>query len=96
MDRDSQSVERACALLHRVLDETRGMDRRAFVKALMAVAPGSALISAMTSVSLGPLAAAETPVTAFVFGGAWKRAAVTAFGEPFTAKTGIPMQYQEP
>jgi putative spermidine/putrescine transport system substrate-binding protein len=96
MDRDSQSVERACALLRRVLDETRGMDRRAFIKALVAVAPGSALISAMTSVSSGPLAAAETPVTAFVFGGAWKRAAMTAFGEPFTAKTGIPMQYQEP
>jgi putative spermidine/putrescine transport system substrate-binding protein len=96
MDQDSQSVERACALLRRVLDETRGMDRRAFIKALVAVAPGSALISAMTSVSSGPLAAAETPVTAFVFGGAWKRAAMTAFGEPFTAKTGIPMQYQEP
>ena len=93
---DSRSVERACVRLRRVLNETSGMDRRAFIKALAAAAPGSALISAMASVSSGPLAAAEPPVTAFVFGGAWKRAAMTAFGDPFTAKTGIPMQYQEP
>jgi putative spermidine/putrescine transport system substrate-binding protein len=40
--------------------------------------------------------AAELPVTAFVFGGAWKKAAMKAFGDPFTKKTGIPMAYQDP
>src|SRR5262249_26086213 len=40
--------------------------------------------------------AAEPPVTAFVFGGVWKKSAMTAFGEPFTQKTGIPMVYQDP
>jgi len=28
--------------------------------------------------------AAEQPVTAFVFGGVWKKSAMAAFGEPFT------------
>ncbi|WP_198164836.1 polyamine ABC transporter substrate-binding protein [Rhodoplanes sp. Z2-YC6860] len=72
------------------------MGRRDFIKALAAAAQGSALVSALGGLSLGGARAAETPVTAFVFGGAWKRAAQTAFGDPFTAKTGIPMQYQEP
>ena len=88
-----EEVDEACARLRRVLDETRGMDRRAFIRALAAAASGSALISALGGVSA---AAAEQPVTAFVFGGVWKRAAMTAFGDPFTAKTGIPVRYQEP
>ena len=41
-------------------------------------------------------AAAEPPVTAFVFGGVWKKSAMAAFGEPFTKKTGIPVVYQDP
>jgi putative spermidine/putrescine transport system substrate-binding protein len=40
--------------------------------------------------------AAEPPVTAFVFGGVWKKSAITAFGEPFTKQTGIPVVYQDP
>jgi putative spermidine/putrescine transport system substrate-binding protein len=40
--------------------------------------------------------AADQPVTAFVFGGVWKKSAIAAFGEPFTKKTGIPMSYQDP
>ena len=40
--------------------------------------------------------AAEQPVTAFVFGGVWKKSAMAAFGEPFTKKTGIPVVYQDP
>ena len=96
MDSEYDSVTGACSRLRNVLDETRGMGRRDFIKALAAAAQSSALISALGNLSLGPVQAAELPVTAFVFGGAWKRAAMTAFGEPFTAKTGIPMQYQEP
>jgi len=86
---DHEDVDEACACLRRVLDETRGMGRRGFIKALAAAASGSALLSKLAM-------AAEQPVTAFVFGGVWKRAAMTAFGDPFTAKTGIPVRYQEP
>ena len=35
-------------------------------------------------------------MTAFVFGGVWKKSAITAFGEPFTEQTGIPVVYQDP
>ncbi len=35
-------------------------------------------------------------MTAFVFGGVWKKAAMKAFGEPFTQKTSIAMAYQDP
>ena len=41
-------------------------------------------------------AAAERPVTYFTYGGAWKQAIARAFVDPFTKKTGIPVQYQEP
>src|SRR5262249_7083710 len=40
--------------------------------------------------------AAVQPVTAYVFGGAWRRAIVEAAGNPFTQKTGIPVVYQDP
>ncbi|HEY4860502.1 MAG TPA: hypothetical protein VII14_11260 [Xanthobacteraceae bacterium] len=39
---------------------------------------------------------AEQPVTYFGYGGAWKAAITQAFFDPFTRKTGIPVQYQEP
>jgi len=38
----------------------------------------------------------EKPVTYFSYGGAWKKAIMAAYSEPFTKKTGIPVQYQEP
>src|SRR5262249_50479239 len=85
----NDQVEESCARLRDVLIETRGLDRRAFLAALGRAAAGSAL--------LAPFAhAAEMPVTAFVFGGVWKKSAITAFGAPFTEKTGIPVQYQDP
>ena len=96
MSTNRHDVAEACARLRQVLDETRGMGRREFLKALGAVASGSALISTLVGAATGRAMANEPPVTAFVFGGAWKRAAMTAFGDPFTAKTGIPMRYQEP
>ena len=40
--------------------------------------------------------AEEKPVTAFILGGAWKRAIIEAAGNPFTQKTSIPMRYQDP
>jgi putative spermidine/putrescine transport system substrate-binding protein len=86
-------VDQACARLREVLLETRGLGRREFLAALGRAAAGSALLS-----PLGILAARaeEKPITYFTYGGAWKKAIMEAFGDPFTKKTGIPVQYQEP
>ena len=90
---DSGDVDRACALLREVLLETRGFDRRKFLRVLGKAAAGSALTAPLGALS----ALAETkPITYFTYGGAWKQAIMAAFGEPFTKKTGIPVQYQEP
>jgi putative spermidine/putrescine transport system substrate-binding protein len=89
-------VDEACGQLRSVLQETRGLARRDFLKALGRTATGSALLATLTGIGDGPSNAAERPITAFVFGGAWKKAMVAAFGDPFTQKTGIPITYQEP
>ena len=87
------NVDRACALLRDVLLETRGFDRRKFLRVLGKAAAGTALTAPLGALSAR---AAEMPITHFTYGGAWKQAIMTAFGEPFTKKTGIPVQYQEP
>ena len=86
-------IGRACAVLREVLEETRGLNRRAFVRALGKAAAGSALLSPLSTLAAR---ADEKPVTYFTYGGAWKNAIQKAFAEPFTKKTGIPVQYQEP
>jgi putative spermidine/putrescine transport system substrate-binding protein len=85
-------VDEVCERLRAVLLETSGLDRRRFIKALSCAFAGSALLSMLPRTARS----AEPPVTAFVFGGAWKKAAMAAFGEPFTQKTGTPMAYQDP
>jgi putative spermidine/putrescine transport system substrate-binding protein len=88
-------VDAACARLRDVLTETRGLGRRELLAALGRTFAGSALLA--TVPAMGSRAkAAEPPVTAFVFGGVWKKSAITAFGEPFTKQTGIPVVYQDP
>jgi putative spermidine/putrescine transport system substrate-binding protein len=77
-----------CSHLRRALSDTRGLGRRALLEALA----GCGALALLPR----PLPAAEPPVTAFVFGGVWKKAAATAFGEPFTRTTGIPVVYQDP
>ncbi len=86
-------VDRACARLREVLLETRGFGRRDFLRGLGKAAAGSALTAPLAALSAY---AAEKPMTYFTYGGAWKQAIMAAFGEPFTRKTGIPVQYQEP
>ena len=86
-------IGHACAVLREVLEETRGLDRRAFVRALGKAAAGSALLSPLSTLAAR---ADDKPVTYFTYGGAWKNAIQKAFAEPFTKKTGIPVQYQEP
>jgi putative spermidine/putrescine transport system substrate-binding protein len=89
-------VDEACGQLRSVLQETRGLARRDFLKALGRTATGSTLLATLTGIGASPSKAAERPITAFVFGGAWKKAMAAAFGDPFTQKTGIPITYQEP
>jgi putative spermidine/putrescine transport system substrate-binding protein len=93
--REEIDVDAACAVLREVLLETRGRSRREFIAALGKAFAGSAFLSMLPRVSR-TAAAAEQPVTAFVFGGVWKKSAMAAFGEPFTQKTGIPVVYQDP
>ena len=88
-------VDAACAQLRQLLADTRGLGRREFIKALSQTLAGSAILSLLPRLTAAA-AAAEQPVTAFVFGGVWKNSAMAAFGEPFTKKTGIPVVYQDP
>jgi putative spermidine/putrescine transport system substrate-binding protein len=88
-------VDATCARLRELLQETRGLGRREFLSALGRACAGSALLSTLPTM-VSHARADERPVTAFVFGGVWKKSAMTAFGEPFTKKTGIPMAYQDP
>jgi putative spermidine/putrescine transport system substrate-binding protein len=90
--RHRAEVDEACDRLRLLLEETRHASRREFLRILR----GSAVLATLPRVMSGTALAAEQPVTAFVFGGVWKRSAAEAFGEPFTRQTGIPMQYQEP
>jgi putative spermidine/putrescine transport system substrate-binding protein len=93
--REEIDVDAACAVLREILLETRGRSRREFIAALGKAVAGSGLLCVLPRVSR-TAAAAEQPVTAFVFGGVWKKSAMAAFGEPFTQKTGIPVVYQDP
>jgi putative spermidine/putrescine transport system substrate-binding protein len=86
--------EAICDRLGEALVESRGLGRRALIKSLGGLLGGAAL--ARLPGAITPADAAALPVTAFVFGGAWKKAAMKAFGEPFTQKTGIAMAYQDP
>jgi putative spermidine/putrescine transport system substrate-binding protein len=91
----SADVDATCAILRDVLLRTRDLDRRGFLAALGRAAAGATLLA-----PFGALArraqAAEAPITAFTFGGVWKKSMIAAFGDPFTQKTGIPVQYQDP
>jgi putative spermidine/putrescine transport system substrate-binding protein len=89
-------VDEVCAALRGVLAQTRGLDRRDFVRALTGLATtavGSVLFGMLSNIGRSQ---AEQPVTYFGYGGAWKAAITQAFFDPFTRETGIPVQYQEP
>src|SRR6476660_4895071 len=83
-------VDAACAQLRKLLADIRGLGRRDFIRALGQALAGSAILSLLPRLT-ADAEAAEQPVTAFVFGGVWKKSAMAAFGEPFTKKTGIPV-----
>jgi putative spermidine/putrescine transport system substrate-binding protein len=83
------NVNAICAILRTALAETRGFGRREFIKALGAAFAGSTIAGF-------PAGAASQPVTVYGFGGAWKKAALEAFANPFTQQTSIPVRYQDP
>jgi putative spermidine/putrescine transport system substrate-binding protein len=85
MTDDGLDVHRICGELRTLLQTTA--TRRELLQGLSAL--GLASLA-------GPAFAEEQPVTAFIFGGAWKRAFVEAIATPFTTKTGIPVRTQEP
>ena len=96
VDRQKEvDVDETCARLRKILQDTQGLRRREFMAALGRAFAGSALLPLLPR-AVSSAVAAEQPVTAFVFGGVWKKSAMTAFGEPFTQKTGIPVVYQDP
>ncbi len=90
-----EDIDDACARLRDVLLQTRGLGRRDFLRALARIGAGSALVAPLAAFAR-TTGAAEQPVTYFTYGGAWKQAISAAFFDPFTKKTGIPVQYQEP
>src|SRR5262249_7828504 len=93
--RDRGDIEAICARLRALLQETRDLDRRDFLRALGRAGLAGVLTPGVAG--FGSRArAAERPVTMLTYGGAWKTAIMEAYGDPFTRKTGIPMQYQEP
>src|SRR5947209_6492314 len=92
---ERDDVAKACACLRGVLMETRGMGRRDFLAALGRAAAGSALLAPLSALTCAAYAA-DPPVTVFSFGGVWKKSMIAAFGDPFTQRTGIPLQVQDP
>ena len=88
-------VEAFCVQLRRLLSDTAHLDRRNFIAALGRSATGSALLAAFGGIA-SRTQAADAPVTIMSFGGTYKTAMVEAFCNPFTKKTGVPVQYQEP
>ena len=67
-------MEASCAALRITLSETTGLGRRELIRALTGTI-GAALMGKLGAT----VNAAALPVTAFVFGGAWKKAAIKAF-----------------
>jgi putative spermidine/putrescine transport system substrate-binding protein len=95
-DVQNLDVDATCGRLRKALLDTRGLGRRELIAALGRALAGSAALSLLPRIVPTAASAAEQPVTAFVFGGVWKKSAMAAFGEPFTKQTGIPVVYQDP
>ena len=88
-----KETEFALETLRQVLEETRHLDRRSFLRRLGQITAGSALLSSSLEMLTGNAAlAAEKPVTTLGWGGAWQEAMETAFFRPWTQKTGVPVQ----
>jgi len=91
-------VEESIEILREVLIETKGMDRRAFLARLGAVAAATPVLTSFAGLAGVPGAAnaATDRVTTIGWGGAWKDAFDKAYFDPFTANTGTQIQYISP
>ena len=90
------SVDEACARLRRILIQTRGLERRDFLRVLAKAAAGSALLSPLARDRGVARRGCRAARHLFHL---WRRLEAgdsAAFFDPFTKKTGIPVQYQEP
>ena len=75
--------------------ETRGLGRRELIKALGQALGGSALLSLLPRMGQRPRRrSSRSPLSCSAASG--RNPPCTAFGEPFTRKTGIPVVYQDP
>lgn len=84
---DEKEQNRAAGILRKVLEETRGMNRRAFLSNLGKAAAGSALLTTFHGMLSGHAAAAE-PVTTMGWGGEWDERIAEAYYKPYTEKSG--------
>jgi len=92
-----KETEFSLETLRGVLHETRNMDRRSFLTRLGQAAAGSALLGSFAELMVNhPAFAAGKPVTTLGWGGAWQEAMEKCFFNPWTEKTGIPIQYITP
>ena len=95
MSSNKRETEQAIGELRRVLDETRGMDRRRFLKRLGQATAGSALLTSFSGL-MSSAQAAGNPLTTFGWGGSWKDNMYKAYYTPWSEKTGTKVNYLSP
>jgi putative spermidine/putrescine transport system substrate-binding protein len=95
MRNEDREKERALRLLGEILQETRGLDRRAFIKRLGHVTAGSALLGSFFGMATRAGAQART-LTTMNWGGAFQEAMIAAFFGPFEKNSGVKTNYLTP
>ncbi|MBJ3777863.1 ABC transporter substrate-binding protein [Acuticoccus mangrovi] len=93
--RDKDEVERSLDILRNVLHETRGMDRRGFLKVLGKAAVATPLVAGVHSMAMST-ARASGPITTMGYGGSWQDAMQKAYLDPWSEKTGESYNYVTP
>lgn len=88
---DRQEADKASAILRSVLDETKGMDRRVFLRRLGEAAAGSVLLSAFSAMLGARPAQAAAAVTTMGWGGSNDETQTRTIYGPFAEKSGIPV-----
>jgi putative spermidine/putrescine transport system substrate-binding protein len=88
---DRNETEKAAATLRRVLDETRGLPRRDFLRAVGTAAAGSALLTMFSGMLARRAQAAGEPVTTMGWGGEWDERIAAAYYTPWTEQSGAPV-----
>ena len=96
IDPSALDPDEAVHVIKAALARTR--TRRELVRELAVSAVGSAVLVGFAGLrpNRAFAQAQAQPVTAYVFGGVWKKAIAEAAGAPFTQQTGIPVRFQDP